>query len=151
MNLRQQIDKDFIEALKTKNEEMTSVLRMLKSAIKNKEIELRVAEGNLSDEKILEIIQKEIKQRRDAMADYTRGQRGDLAQKEKREMALLQKYLPEQLSEAEITSLAQAIIQKLGADKLQDMGMVMGKLVPQLQGRADGAIAAQIVKRLLNK
>ncbi len=146
--LKNQIDQDFKKALKQKNQEILSVLRMIKSAVKNKEIEKK---NELKDEEVVEVLQKEIKQRKESISDFEKGDRGDLAEKEKKEMDILLRYMPKQLSEDEIKKEAQKAIKEVGAENPADFGKVMGSLMPQLKGKADGAEVAKIVKEELGK
>lgn len=146
MNLKQQIDTDLISALKSKDEITSSSLRMLKSAIKNKEIALG---KDLLDSETSEIISKEIKQRKDSAEQYSQGERKDLANKELEEIEILSKYLPKQMSETEIINLVKEAIEKTKASELKDIGKVMGVLMPQIKGKADGSLVSKIVKSKL--
>ena len=141
MNLSEQVDKDFIIAYKDKDEAKSSVLRMLKSALKNEEINKREA---LSDEEAIKIVQREIKQRKDSIEEYTKGGRADLAEKEKGELTILEKYLPAQLSDEEL----EAIVREAAGDE-RDFGKVMGKVMPQVAGKADGNRVSSIVRKVL--
>lgn len=148
MNLKEKIEKDFIEAYKSKNEEKTSVLRMAKSAIKNKEIEMG---ENLSDSDIESLIAKEIKQRRDSIEEYKKGNRPELAEKEEKEISILSPYLPKQMSKEEVARIVEDSITKLNASNIQDMGKVMGMVMPEVKGKADGSIVSELVKNKLTK
>ena len=106
-------------------------------------------ESKLVDEEIINIISTEIKKRKEAAELYEKGDRKELANKEKKELVILQKYLPEQISEEEIKKLAKEAIAKTGATSQKDMGKVMGALSPQIKGKADGSLVSQIVKELL--
>ena len=106
-------------------------------------------ESALSDDEIIETISSEIKKRKEAAFEYEKGNRSELADKEKKEAEILKKYLPEQLSEEEIRKLVQDAIQKTGAKEQKDMGKVMGVLMPQVKGKADGGLVSKIVKELL--
>lgn len=147
MTLKQQIDLDLISALKSKDEIKSSSLRMLKSAIKNKEIALG---KELPDNEIQEIISKEIKQRKDAKEQFLAGNRPELAQKEQAEAEILKSYLGQQLSESEITIIVQNTINKIGATTSQDMGKIMAILMPQVKGKADGSLVSKIVRDKLS-
>ncbi len=154
MSLKEKIQKDLTESVKGKEELRTSVLRMLAAAILNKEKEKRYQSGEekeaeLNDEEITEVIASEAKKRKEAAEEYEKGGRNDLAEKEKKELEILQKYLPEQLSEGEIKGLAKEAIEKTGAKDPKDMGKVMSELMPQVKGKADGALVSKIVKELL--
>ncbi len=173
MTLKEKIQEDFKKALKERKEIEVSVLRMLKAAILNKEkekrykftrqnflkenlgglskekMELLEKESALTDEEVIEVISSEIKKRKEAILGYEKGQRFDLAEKEKKEIGALQKYLPEQLTEEEIKKLVEELINKTGAKELKDMGKVMSELMPELKGRADGSLVSKAVKELL--
>jgi len=148
MTLLERIDADIITAQKAKEEIKLSTLRLLKNAIKNKEIELKKdADDNLAGE----IIAKEIKTRKDSVEQYTAGERKDLADKENLEIEILKKYLPEQLSQEKITEIVQKAISKTQASGPQDMGKIMGIIMPEVKGKADGALVSRLVKENLAK
>lgn len=146
MQLTQTIDNDLTEAMKNKDEAKTSVLRMLKSAIHNWQI---ASKNEPQDPDILQIIQKEIKSRNDSISMYEKGGRGELAQKEKNEIEILKKYLPEQLSDEVIREKVKAKIAETGASGVQDMGKVMGPIMAEFKGQADGTMVSKIVKEEL--
>lgn len=146
--LKQKIEDNLIEALKSKDEITLSVLRMLKSAIQNSEIQKKAA---LEDTDILSVIQGQIKQRHDSIALYEQGKRQELADKEKAEIEVLKKYLPEQMGEEEIRNIVTKAISETGAADIKDMGKVMGAIMPQVKGKADGGLVSQIVKNELSK
>ena len=148
MSLSEQINKDLINALKSKEELKVSTLRMLKSALKNKEIE---NSKELSDSETTEVISKQIKQRRDSIDQYLKANRDELAQKEKKEVSVLEKYLPEQLSEYEIEKIIKKTILETAASGPKDMGKVMSKVMPQLKDKADGTLISKIVRGKLNQ
>ncbi len=146
MPTQEQISKELLEAMKSKDAVKTSTLRMLISAFRNKEIEKKktLGEGDL-----LDVIQAEAKKRREAVDEYRKASRDDLAAKEEAEHNVLKVYLPQPLGEAELKTLAQSAIQSCAAKGPQDMGKVMSALMPQIKGRADGKQAQDIVKKLL--
>lgn len=146
--LTEKIEKDLIEAMKAHNETNVSVLRMLKSAIKNQEIQKQT---ELKDEDVMSVIQSQIKQRQDSIALYEQGQRTELAEKEKTEIGILIKYLPEQMSEEKIREIVKKAVIDSGASSIQEMGKVMGVLMPQVKGKADGSLVSKIVKEELGK
>jgi len=148
MTLKETIEKDLIESMKEKDENTLSVLRMLKSAVKNKEIE---AKKELEDADITTVIQSQIKSRRDSVEMYEKADRKELAEKEKAEIEILQKYLPEQMSEEDIRSIVQKAVNDTGAAGIQDMCKVMGKIMPEVKGKADGSLVSSIVKEKLSK
>ncbi|MGZ3459256.1 MAG: GatB/YqeY domain-containing protein [Archangium sp.] len=148
--VRERIDADLKDAMRSKNELHTSVLRMLKSAIKYKEVEPG-ATGPLDETAILQVIGTLIKQRRDSVEQYKSGGRADLAEKEEQEISVLQSYLPKQLSPDELRAEVQAAITQAGAKSAKDMGAVMKLLTPKLQGRAEGRAISEEVKSQLSK
>ncbi len=161
--LREKIDQDFKKALKARNETQISVLRMLLAAIKNRELEKRTklsksepAEkleelSKLADEEIISVVSSEIKKRKEAAEQYRQGGRNELAAKEENEIKDLSVYMPEQLGEGKIRKLVKEAIAKVGAATAQDLGKVMGALMPQVKGKADGNLVNRIVKEELNK
>ena len=148
--VRERIDADLKDAMRSKNELNTSVLRMLKSAIKYKEVEPG-ATGPLDEASILQVIGTLIKQRRDSVEQFKTGGRADLAEKEEQEISVLQNYLPKQLSADELRAEVQAAITQAGAKSAKDMGAVMKVLTPKLQGRAEGRAISEEVKNQLSK
>lgn len=143
-----QIDVDFKSALKNKEVEKLSTLRLLKSAIKNYEIEQK---NEANDNDVIKIIQREIKQRKDSIESYSSSGRQELADKEKKEVEILQKYMPEQLSNEDLEKIITAAISETKATSLVDMGKVMGKTMSQIAGRADGGQVSAKVKELLSR
>ncbi len=148
MGLIDQINNDFVAAMKEKNEAKVSVLRMLKSALQNYQI---AEKKELSDEDVAKVIQKEIKQRKDSIATYESGNRKELADKEKVEIEILSAYMPQQLSGDELKIIVQSAIEETGATSSADIGKVMGKVMPGVVGRADGGQVSACVKELLVK
>jgi len=148
-NLEQKINEDLKQAMRDKDEMKLSVLRMLNSTIKNKMISLRSSEEIvLSDEQVMEIIASEVKKRQDAATTYIAGNREDLAKKENEESAILQTYLPQQLSDEE---LEQAVRQIVSANEGLDFGKLMGLAMAALKGKADGKRVGEMVKKVLAK
>ena len=148
-DLREKIKNDFKEAFKAKEISRLSVLKMLNAAIANAEIAKNRQE--LSEEELIGVISSEAKKRKDAIEQYEKAGRENLAGEEKEELEILKNYLPEQLSEEKIRELAQKTIKEIGADSSADFGKAMGIIAPQLKGKADGAIIAKIVKEELEK
>lgn len=146
MNLKDKLTEDLKQAMRQRDEERRSTLRLVMAAIKNAEIQQRreLDEGDLQA-----IIAKEAKQRRDSIAEYERGGRQDLADREKAELQILLTYLPEQLSREEIAAQARQVIEDVGATSMAQMGQVMGRLMPLMKGKADGHLVNQVVKELL--
>ena len=164
MTLKEKIQKDLNETVKKKEELNSLVLRTLSAVILNKEKEKRYKltkerpelkeeelekESRLTDEETIEVIFSEVKKRKEAALEFEKGERKDLAEKEKRETEILAKYLPEQLSEEELKKLVKETIEKVGAKELKDTGKVMQELMPQVKGRAEGGTVSGIAKELL--
>lgn len=147
MSLFQQIEKDFVAAFKAKRAEEVAVLRMLKAAIKNKEVEARHA---LSDAEILEVVAKQVKQRQESIEQFRVAGRTDLADAEERELHILQAYLPQPLTEAELAAVVEETIQATGATGMKDMGRVMQAILSAYAGRVDGKIASALVRARLS-
>ncbi len=155
MSLKEKIQQDLKESLKAKEELRSSVLRLLLASMLNKEKGNRYRSGKeedakLTEDEILEVVASEVKKRREAAAEYEKGGRPELADKEKKELEILQKYLPEQMSEEEIRKLVLEAAKKAGASGPKDMGKVMAELMPKVKGRADGALVSKIVKEELS-
>jgi len=146
MSLKQQITDDMKTAMRAKETARLGAIRLLLAAMKQREVDERI---ELSDADILAIIDKMLKQRRDSISQYEAAARQDLADVEKFEMSVLQTYMPQQLSEAEIEALIAQAIATSGAASPQDMGKVMAILKPQLAGRADVAKVSGLVKTRL--
>jgi uncharacterized protein len=147
--LKQKLNDDLRQSMRDRAELRTSTLRLLLSAIKYAEIKSD-RQVILTDPEILGVIAKEIKQREDSIAAYKAGNRQDLVDKESAEMNILRSYMPQQLSAEEIIVEAKKTIAALGAKSLNDKGKVMGKLVAQLKGKADGKTINDIVTELLS-
>jgi hypothetical protein len=146
MSLLQKIDDDYKTALKTSDSLKVSVLRMVKAASKNRQIDKR---GELSDEDILAVISTLSKQRKESIELFSKGGREDLAEKERQELAILQSYLPKQLSLEELDKIILESIQESSAQGLNDLGKVMRIVMSRVKGIADGHIVNQRVKDLL--
>lgn len=151
MSLKETIKKDFLEAFKNKEAERKAVLSMLNSEIKNAEIELKNREEGLNDDQVIAVIKKNVKQRKDAVEKYQAGGRPELAEKEQKEIEILQQYLPEELSQEKIQEVVEEIIEKTGAQDISEMGKVMGSVMKELQDQADGNIVREIVAKILQK
>lgn len=148
--LRERIDADLKDAMRSKNELTLSVLRMLKSSIKYKEVEPG-ATGPLDEPAIQQVIGTLIKQRRDSADQFKTGGRADLAEKEENEISVLQNYLPQQLTPDELAAEVQAAIAAVGAQGPKDMGPVMKAVQPKVAGRAEGRAVSEAVKTALAK
>lgn len=146
-SLLAKLEQDLVAAMKAKEADKVDVLRMVKAAILNYKIDKK--KEDLSDPEVHEILQKQAKQRRESIESFEKAGRQDLAAKEKKEVDILQTYLPKQLSDEEIKSLAQQAIAKSGAKSKNDMGLVMKELMPQVKGKADGKRVNEILGSLL--
>jgi uncharacterized protein YqeY len=146
---KQDLQNELKSAMLAKNEGKKSTLRMLISAIGYYEIQKGGAGYEATDEDILAVIQKEAKQRKDAITQYNDGGRPELAAKEEKELKLLETYLPAQMGEEEIRILVKEAISTTGASSVQDMGKIMGALMPKVKGKADGSLVNKIVKEEL--
>jgi len=149
MSLFKQIEQDIIQAMKAGQKEVVSTLRMAKSAANNVLIDKNKKE--LTDAETIDVLQKQLKKNAESLEMYIKGNRQELADKEKAEMEILKKYLPKQLSEDEIKSLAEQAVAKSGASTPADTGKVMKELMPQVKGKADGKLVNQVVQKLLKK
>jgi uncharacterized protein YqeY len=147
MSLYDDIIQDLTSAIKGRDKEKLSVLRGLKTAIKNKQVELR---QELNEDQIRGVISSEIKKRKEAIEVFNRGSRPDLADKEEAELKILSGYLPPQLSGEEIKEILAHVIEELSASGPKDLGRVMKSAMPKLAGRADGREVNQLARELLS-
>lgn len=147
--LEKRIEDDLKEALKRKEMVKVSALRMLKAAIKNEAIEKR--KTSLDDSDIIGILKKQIKQHRESIDAFLKGNREDLAEKEKEELNVLTFYMPPELSQEEIVKVVLRVIEETGAKDKRDIGRVMKSVMSELQGRADGRLVNRIVMEKLTK
>ena len=145
-SLHEQLREDLKAAMRAGETVRRDTIRMVEAAIKNAEIERR---QELGDSDILQVVQKQIKLRQDAIEQFEAGNRQDLVDKEQAQIAILDAYLPEQLSRNEITTAVKAMIDKVGATGAQDKGKVMGPLMAEMRGKADGRLINEIVGELL--
>ncbi len=147
--LYERITKDYMSAMKNKDSFRAEVLSTLRSAIKYREIELREKGKELDDQEVLDVIKKEIKKRKEAIEMYKQGGRQDLAEKEEKELAILQEYVPQGLSEEELKERIKIIIERVGARTIKDMGKVMKEAMVELRGFAEGEEIRKVVEELL--
>lgn len=145
--LKLQIQDDMKAAMRAKEKDRLATIRLILAALKQKEVDERI---ELDDAQVLAILDKMVKQRRDSISQYEKGNRPDLAAKEQAEVEIIQAYLPEQLSTAEIEELTKAAIAATGASSMKEMGQVMAQLKPKLQGRADMKVVSDLIKSLLS-
>ena len=146
MSLKAQLQDDMKSAMRTRDKERLAVIRMLMAAVKQREVDDR---EELADGDVLAVVEKMVKQRRDAEQQYRDANRPELADAEAAEIAVLENYLPTQLSEAEIDQAIENAIVESQAESMRDMGKVMGVLKPRLQGQADMAVVSQRLKARL--
>lgn len=149
MSLREKIPQDLKDALRSKKTLELTVLRMLQSSIRNKEIEKQKKE--LTDEEVIEVVQGEIKKRKEAAAEFEKVGRQEAAQQEKAEAEILMKYMPLQMSEDEIRTEVKKAVTDSGAGGIKDLGKVMKIIIPAVKGKADGAVVNKIVREELEK
>ncbi|MBQ1785434.1 MAG: GatB/YqeY domain-containing protein [Turicibacter sp.] len=149
MALLEQLNADMKEAMKAKQKDRLSVIRMLKASLQNETIHLGVAE--LNEEQELTVLSREVKQRRDSLKEFRDADREDLAEKIEQELVYLKAYLPAQLTEEEIKQLISETAKMINAINPSDMGKLMGAIVPKTKGRADGALVSTLVKAYLNQ
>jgi uncharacterized protein YqeY len=144
--LKERIEKELKEALKQKDAIKTSVLRMLKSDLHNLSIQKK---EEIREENIIKVIQKHARQHKDSIEQFKKGNREDLVQKEEKELAILESFLPEMLSEEELQKIIKDVIAELGAATKKEMGSVIKEVVARAKGKADGKTVSQIVSGLL--
>ena len=148
MGLKEKLQADLTDAIRSRNEVVSGTVRMLLAAITNEEVAGKSAKV-LTDAEIITVLSREAKKRREAVEAYTQAKRDDLAGKEKAEAAVIANYLPEQLSEDEIKKLIQEAIASTGAAGPSGMGLVMKQLQPKIAGKADGGLVSALVKEAL--
>jgi uncharacterized protein YqeY len=149
MTLKEQILKDFMIAFKAKDMVTKNTLSMVKSDISNTEIDLGTRESGLKDEDTLKVIKKAVKQRRDAIEQFEKGGNSEMANIEKAELEVLEKYLPEQMGEADVEKKVKEVIEKVGAESIGDLGKVMGATMAELGAAVDGNMVREIASKLL--
>lgn len=146
MSLRERLSEELKRAMKARDEVALSAVRLVRSSIKNREIEVR---RELDEQEIVEVISSLAKQRRESIRLFGEAGRTDLVEKEEKELALLLDFLPQQLTRDELETLVARVIAESGAQGLRDMGKVMKSLMPHVTGRADGSLVSAIVKERL--
>ena len=148
MTIKERLQEDWKQALKSKDKPRAEVLTMAKAAILQVE---KTDNVKVEDPQAIEILAKEVKMRRDASVEFARGNRQDLVDKSNFEIETLLSYLPKQLEEKEIEQLVEDIAKRIGANNIKDMGKLMAALKPEISGKADGKLVSNIVKNYLNK
>jgi len=147
MTLLDRLNQDMKQAMKNKDKETLSVIRMVKASIQNESIKL--GKDTLSEDEELTILSREVKQRKDSLQEFKNAGREDLVEKTEKELEILEQYLPKQLSDEELTSIIQETIKEVNADSMKDMGKVMGSVMPKVKGQAEGTKIKQIVEQQL--
>ncbi len=147
MDINARLNEQMVAAAKAKDKIRLSAVRMLKTALHNKEIDLM---RPLNDAECMQVISAMVKQRKDSIEQFAKGGRQDLVEKEEAELNVLQEFLPEQMSDDDVEALIKKIIADVGATSVKDMGKVMKALMPQITGKADGKAAGEKVKALLS-
>lgn len=141
-DLFEELKADIQDAMKQRETERLSTLRMLHSSIKNRAIDV---DGELDDDDVVEVLAREAKKRRESAEAYREGDRRELAEKEEKELEVIQEYLPEPMTDEEAAELVEEVIDEAGAESKSEMGKVMGRVVPQIKGRYDAAKIKDIV------
>jgi uncharacterized protein YqeY len=147
MDMNVRLNEEMAQAAKARDKVKLSAIRMLKTALHNKEIELL---RPLNETETMQVLSVMVKQRKDSIEQFAKGNRADLVEKEEAELRILQGYLPAQMSDEEVESLIRKIIVETGAVSVKDMGRVMKVLIPEITGKADGKAAGEKVKALLS-
>ena len=147
MSLINRIQEDVKTAMRSKDKERLQTLRLITAAIKQKEVDERI---ELDDAGLLAVLEKMLKQRKDSIEQFDKAGRDDLSAKEKAEVVIIQEYMPEQMSEAEIVAIVDAAVASTGAESMKDMGKVMGQVKPQVAGKADMGLVSKLVKAKLS-
>lgn len=146
MSLLDRLNQDMKQAMKSKEKDRLTVIRMVKSSLKYEEIKLK---QELTEEQELTVLTRELKQRKDSLLEFEKAGREDLVDKVKDEIKVLEVYLPKQLSEEELLPIIKQAIADVGATSKADMGKVMGKVIPNVKGKADGSLVNKLVSQLL--
>ena len=146
MTLKDRLTNDLKEAMKNKEQVRKSVVTLIRAGIKQCEVDTR---QELTDEDIISLISKQLKQRKDALADFEKANRADLIKQTNQEIAILENYLPEQLDDVELKEIITKVVEEVGATSMKDMGKVMAKTISLVQGRADGKRINAMVKQIL--
>jgi uncharacterized protein len=146
MALRERLSEEMKHAMKSRDDLRLSAIRMVRSAVKNKEIDVK---RELADQEVVEVLSTLVKQRRESIRMFAEAGRDDLVAKEEKELAILLEFLPQQLSRDEVAALVEKVIAECGAQGSRDMGKVMKLLMPHVAGRADGKMVSDVVREKL--
>ncbi|MGE7764468.1 GatB/YqeY domain-containing protein [Peribacillus sp. NPDC096540] len=147
MSLLERLNNDMKQAMKNKEKDKLSVIRMLKASIQNEALKLR---QDLTDDEELTVLSRELKQRKDSLQEFENAGRSDLVDKVRTELVYVEAYMPEQLSEEEISKIVKQTIEEVNATSKADMGRVMGALMPKVKGKADGSLVNKLVQQHLS-
>ncbi|RDI44012.1 GatB/YqeY domain-containing protein [Falsibacillus pallidus] len=148
MSLLERLNGDMKQAMKNKEKEKLSVIRMLKAALQNEAIKLGKQE--LTEDEELTVLSREVKQRKDSLLEFENAGREDLAEKVRTEITFVEIYMPKQLSEEEVAQIVKHTISEVNASSKADMGKVMSALMPKVKGKADGSLVSKLVQQLLS-
>ncbi|GAA0234113.1 GatB/YqeY domain-containing protein [Metaclostridioides mangenotii] len=146
MSLKQKLQEDLKSSMKNKDTVRKSVVTLIRASIKQYEVDNRI---ELDDDAIIDIVAKQMKQRRDSLVEFKKAEREDLVEETEAEIEVLKEYLPQQLSEEEIEDIVKASISEVGATSMKDMGKIMSVIQPKIKGRADGKLVNELVKKNL--
>ncbi|MGM7702051.1 GatB/YqeY domain-containing protein [Pseudalkalibacillus sp. Hm43] len=147
MSLLDRLNHDMKQAMRNKDKQRLTVIRMVKASLQNESIKLG---HELNEEEELTVLSREVKQRKDSLQEFDKAGRDDLVENLRQEIEILQEYLPEQLSEEEVDQIVKETIQQVGATSKQDMGKVMGAIMPKVKGKADGGLVNRLVQQNLS-
>ncbi|AKS38962.1 MULTISPECIES: GatB/YqeY domain-containing protein [Anoxybacillus] len=147
MSLLERLNNDMKQAMKNKEKDKLSVIRMVKSALQNEAIKLG---KTLTEDEELTVLSRELKQRKDSLQEFEKAGRTDLVDKVKEEITVLELYMPKQLSEEELVQIVKETIAEVGASSKADMGKVMGAIMPKVKGKADGSLVNKLVQQHLS-
>ena len=148
MSLLQQLTSDMVSAMQYRDKETLNVVRMLKAAVQNEQIELG---HDLNSNEEIAVMAREYKQRKESLDEFEKAGREDLINQAKNELSIVEKYMPKQLSKDEVTKIVKEVIDELNASSMKNFGQVMGSVMPKVQGQADGKLVNQVVKEQLSK
>jgi len=149
MTLEEQINQDYVKAMKERNQERSSCLSFLRAQVKNIKVDKRIE--IVPDDEVIAVIKKQVKQRLDSIAQFTSGGRPELAAKEESEMVILKSYLPEQMSDSALKAIIEDVLKATGAQSIKDMGKVMKEVMAKTAGQADNQVVGALVKERLSK
>ena len=149
MSLEEKINQDYVQAMKARDSFSSSVISFLRAQIKNVKVDKRLEQ--VPDEEVIAVIKKQVKQRQDSIAQFTAGNRADLAQKEEKELNVLKNYLPAQMPEEQLKTIIEEVVSSSGATSIKDMGRIMKDVLVRVAGQADNQMVGAFVKERLSK